>query len=76
MKYFLIFAISLLLTIPLSGQNREIEQDLNELSFNLFSVKERQVVIGGKKYYPYYFQGISYKRRFKTKNFFRSSFNL
>lgn len=75
MKYFLIFASTLLLTIPLSGQNQEIEIDLNELSFNLFSVKERQVVIGGKKFYPYYFQGISYKRRFGTKNFLRSSFN-
>ncbi|MDX2442295.1 MAG: hypothetical protein QNK30_00720 [Bacteroidales bacterium] len=75
MKYIFIIASTILLTCPLFGQNQHIELDLNELSFNLFSVKERQVVKGGQKYYPYYFQGISYKRRFNTKNFVRSSFN-
>ena len=75
MKYFLIFASVLLLTFPVFAQNQDIELDLNEVSFNLFSVKERQVVKGGQRFYPYFFQGVSYKRRFGTKNFIRSSFN-
>ena len=75
MKYFLIFASVLFLTFPVFAQNQYIELDLNEVSFNLFSVKERQVVIGGQRFYPYIFQGVSYKRRFGTKNFIRSSFN-
>ena len=75
MKYFLIFASVLFLTFPVFAQNRDIELDLNEVSFNLFSVKERQVVLGGQRFYPYFFQGVSYKRRFGTKNFIRSSFN-
>ncbi|MEA1898089.1 MAG: hypothetical protein U9N53_10565 [Bacteroidota bacterium] len=59
-----LFSLTLFITFSLSlqAQYEEILLPVNEISFNVFSLKNWQVVDDGPNYYPYFFQGVSYKR--------------
>lgn len=62
MQRLFIFTLFIALFFPLQAQYEEILLPVNEMSFNVFSFKNREVVDGGPNYYPYFFQGASYKR--------------
>ena len=56
------------------GQYTDLILPVNEVSFTVFSFKNREIADGGQSYHPYFFQGVSYKRKMGT-NFIRSNFN-
>jgi len=59
----LLLAVSLFgLWLPIQAQNNGLLLPVNQVSFNVFSYKNREVVDGGPGYYPYLFSGASYKR--------------
>jgi hypothetical protein len=62
------------LFLPSHAQYEEVLLPENMLSFNIFSVKNREVVDGGQNYYPYLFSGASYKRLIGN-HILRFSFN-
>ncbi len=72
-----LFSLTLFITffLPLQAQFEEILLPVNEVSFNAFSLKNWQVVDGGPNYYPYFFQGVSYKRMIND-HILRFSFNF
>ncbi len=70
--FFLLFGFSVVISV--AGQYSDILIPQNEVSFNLFSIKKRQVVDGGPQYYPYFFQGISYRRKIRG-NLIRFNFS-
>lgn len=85
MRYLFIFIVSLLVVLPAKAQNDKLIYPLNAMSLNLFSVKQRQIIGEGNiyygdvfqadKYYPHYFNGVAYNRRFGKMNFARINFN-
>ena len=72
-----LFSLILFITLflPLQAQFEELLLPVNEVSFNAFSLKSWQVVDGGPNYYPYFFQGVSYKRMIND-HILRFSFNF
>ena len=62
MRSLFLLTLFFVLFLPLHAQYEEILLPENMLSFNIFSVKNREVVDGGQNYYPYLFSGASYKR--------------
>lgn len=75
MRHLLLLILFFALFFPLQAQYEEILLPINEVSFNVFSFKNRQVVNGEPKYYPYLFQGVSYKRLIDD-HIIRFSFNF
>ena len=85
MRYLLSLIVLLFILLPLKAQGDKLVLPLNSMSLNLFSVKQRQIiaegnayyhdVFQGEKYYPQYFHGVGYARRFKKQNFARFNFN-
>ena len=63
MKRFSVLLVLLSTVIPVNAQEADIMVTRNEISINLFTVKNKQVVDGGPSFYPYFFQGIHYKRK-------------
>lgn len=75
MRRIFLLTLFIALFLPLQAQYEEILLPVNELSFNAFSFKKWQVVDGGPNYYPYFFQGVSYKRMIYD-HILRFSFNF
>lgn len=66
MKRFFVLLILVCTIIQAFPQEEEVKIPLNEVSINLFTVKKKQVVDGGPSYYPYFFQGIHYRRKIEN----------
>jgi len=75
MRRLLLLTLFIALFLPLQAQYEEILLPVNEVSFNVFSFKNWQVVDEGPIYYPYFFQGVSYKRMLDD-HILRFSFNF
>ncbi len=85
MRYLISIILLFFVIFPTTAQNDKLIYPLNAMSLNLFSVKQRQIIGEGNiyysdvfqadKYYPHYFSGVGYTRRFGKMNFARINFN-
>ena len=75
MRRLFLLTLFIAFLLPLQAQYEEILLPVNEVSFNVFSFKNMKVVDGGPNYYPYFFQGVSYKRMIDD-HILRFSFNF
>ena len=72
MKRLPALLLLMFMVIPVFSQEEEVAITMNEVSINLFTVKNKQVVDGGPSYYPFFFQGIQYRRKMEN-NLIRAS---
>ena len=74
MKRLILYFLFLWMGSYVFGQYADLVLPVNEVSFTFFSLKNMKIADGGQNYHPYFFQGVSYKRKLGT-NIIRSNFS-